>query len=174
MGWPRSLNTGHLIYRASRAPDLYTCSAPISGVFTRLLSNIKMALPHFISLERCAEWATTVEPFLPQLYELPRRLLDNITNPSNLVELYKQTNPLISGFAFSLFLGVVFLAVSEFNRNYSQVDRMWSLLPTLYNVHFKIWADLNNLSTQRLNLIVFWSVVWSVCDSNIYVCSVEG
>lgn len=129
-----------------------------------------MALPHFISLERCAEWSTTVEPFLPQLYELPRRLWDNVAKPSNLFELYKQTNPLVSGFAFSLILGAAFLAVSEYNRNYSQVDRLWSLLPTIYNVHFKIWADLNNLSTQRLNLIVFWSVLWSVCAFINHMC----
>ncbi|KAK9425858.1 hypothetical protein SUNI508_12836 [Seiridium unicorne] len=120
-----------------------------------------MALPHFLYLENCAEWSKTVEPFLPQLYELPRRLLDNLTNAHGLLELYKQTNPLVSGFAFSLFLGFVFLVVSEINRNYSQVDRMWSLLPTIYNVHFKVWADLNNISSPRLSLIVFWSAVWS-------------
>ncbi|KAH6654347.1 hypothetical protein BKA67DRAFT_535673 [Truncatella angustata] len=120
-----------------------------------------MAIPHFISLEACAEWSKTVEPFLPQLYELPRRLLDNITNPHSLLELYKQTNPLVSGFAFSLFLGAVFLVVAEVNRNWSQVDRMWSLLPTIYNAHFKVWADLNHLNTQRLNLILFWSTIWS-------------
>lgn len=122
-----------------------------------------MAQPHFLSLEDCAEWSKTVEPFLPQLYELPGRLLDNIADPGKLLQLYKQTNPLISGFAFSLFLGAVFLVVSEINRNYSQVDRMWSLLPTIYNVHFKVWASLNNVSSPRLDLIVFWSVVWSVC-----------
>lgn len=120
-----------------------------------------MALPHFLKLEDCADWSKTVEPFLPQLYELPYRLLDHITSPHDLLELYKQTNPLVSGFAFSLFAGVVFLVVSEANRNYSQVDRMWSLLPTIYNVHYKVWAELNNVSSPRLNLVLLWSVVWS-------------
>jgi hypothetical protein len=126
-----------------------------------------MALPHFLSLEDCADWSKTVEPFLPQLYELPQRVLDHINSPHDLLELYKQTNPLVSGFAFSLFAGVVFLVVSEANRNWSQVDRMWSLLPTMYNAHFKIWAHMNNVESQRLNLVLLWSCVWSVSNPDV-------
>ncbi|KAI5926575.1 hypothetical protein F4810DRAFT_545012 [Camillea tinctor] len=120
-----------------------------------------MALPSLQSLEDCAEYSKAVESFLPQLYELPWKVVDAVSNRDSLLDLYASTNPLISGFAFSLFLGAIFLAVSEFNRNYSQVDRMWSLLPTIYNAHFAAWSHLNNLSSQRLDLVLLWSLAWS-------------
>ena len=84
-----------------------------------------MALPTLNSLEECAEYAKVVEPFLPQLYELPRALQYTITSPdASLLQLYKETNPLVSGFSFSILLGAFFLVLSELNRNYSQVDRL--------------------------------------------------
>lgn len=121
-----------------------------------------MALPSLKTLEDCAEYSKVVEPYLPQLYELPWQAYDAATSSdASLLDLYKNTNPLISGFSFSVLLGAVFLVVSEINRNYSQVDRMWSLLPTVYNAHFALWSRLNNLPTQRVDLILLWSVVWS-------------
>ncbi|RYP83222.1 hypothetical protein DL769_001418 [Monosporascus sp. CRB-8-3] len=121
-----------------------------------------MALPPLKTLENCAEYSKAVEPYLPQLYELPWQAYDAATSSdASLLDLYKNTNPLISGLSFSVLLGAVFLVVSEINRNYSQVDRMWSLLPTLYNAHFALWARLNSLPTRRVDLILLWSVVWS-------------
>jgi steroid 5-alpha reductase family enzyme len=121
-----------------------------------------MALPIIQSLEDCAEYSKVVEPFLPQLYELPSNVLRVVTNGESLLNLYTSTNPLISGFAFSVFLGGIFWVASEVNRNYSQVDRFWSLLPAFYNAHFSVWAHLNGLPSQRVDLILFWSTVWSV------------
>ncbi|KAI2626568.1 DUF1295-domain-containing protein [Hypoxylon sp. NC1633] len=120
-----------------------------------------MALPWAKTLEDCAEYSQVVEPYLPQLYELPQKLVDVVSSRDSLVELYKNTNPLMSGLGFSIFLGAVFLVVSEINRNYSQVDRMWSLLPTIYNAHFAAWSHLNGLPSQRVNLVLFWSCLWS-------------
>ncbi|KAI2470431.1 DUF1295-domain-containing protein [Annulohypoxylon bovei var. microspora] len=120
-----------------------------------------MALPWVKSLEDCADYSQVVEPYLPQVYELPAKIIDAVSNHDSIVELYKSTNPLVSGLGFSIFLGAVFLALSEFNRNYSQVDRMWSLLPTIYNAHFATWSHLNDLSSQRVDLILFWSAIWS-------------
>ncbi|KAI1432933.1 DUF1295-domain-containing protein [Xylaria sp. CBS 124048] len=121
-----------------------------------------MALPTLKSLEDCADYAKTIEPFLSQLYELPSNVLSTVNNGESLLSLYMNTNPLISGFAFSLFLGGVFLIASEVNRNYSQVDRLWSLLPSFYNLHFAAWMHLNNLPSQRVDLVAFWSVIWSI------------
>ncbi|KAI0143548.1 hypothetical protein GGR57DRAFT_495215 [Xylariaceae sp. FL1272] len=120
-----------------------------------------MALPAIKSLEDCAEYAKVVEPFLPQLYDLPAKVVDTLSKRESLIQLYAETNPLIFGFGFSVFLGGIFLIASEVNRNYSQVDRFWSLLPAFYNVHFSIWAHLNGLPSQRVDLITFWSLVWS-------------
>ncbi|KAH8673635.1 hypothetical protein BX600DRAFT_455838 [Xylariales sp. PMI_506] len=120
-----------------------------------------MALPSLKTIEDCADYTQTVEPFLPELYQLPQKLLHNVSDPRALLGLYQDTNPLISGLAISIFLAAVFLVVSEFNRNYSQVDRMWSILPTFYIAHFKVWSYLNGISSQRLNLLLLWSAVWS-------------
>ncbi|KAI1822316.1 DUF1295-domain-containing protein [Xylaria intraflava] len=121
-----------------------------------------MALPTLKSLEDCADYAKAIEPFLPQLYGLPSEVFSTVTNGESILSLYMNTNPLISGFAFSIFLGGVFLIASEVNRNYSQVDRFWSLLPAFYNIHFSAWMHLNHLPSQRVDLVAFWSVIWSI------------
>ena len=121
-----------------------------------------MGLPILRSVKECGDFALTVEPFIPELYALPQLLLNNISSPAALKQLYIETNPLVSGFAASIFLGFVFLVVSEVNRNYSQVDRFWSILPNLYNVHMAVWAFLAGLPYSRLALVALFSTVWSV------------
>lgn len=121
-----------------------------------------MTLPIIKTLEDCADFSKTVEPFLPQLYSFPARLLDVIKGDESLLKLYATTNPLISGFAISLILGAVFLVAADINGNYSQVDRFWSLLPTFYIAHFDAWAHLVGISSKRLDLLLLWSTVWSV------------
>jgi steroid 5-alpha reductase family enzyme len=125
-----------------------------------------MTLPALISLEECSDWSKTVEPFIPQLYDLPKRLFETVQTGGSLLEVYKTTNPLISGFAFSVFLGAVFLVAAEINRNYSQVDRFWSLLPTFYIAHFDIWARLTGVPHQRIDLALLFSTLWSVSTLN--------
>ncbi|KAI0386094.1 DUF1295-domain-containing protein [Hypomontagnella monticulosa] len=120
-----------------------------------------MALPWVKTVEDCADYSRVVEPYLPQLYELPAKIVDTVSSRDSLIDLYKTTNPLVSGLGFSIFLGAVFLVVSEVNRNYSQVDRMWSLLPTVYNAHFAAWSHLNGLPSRRVDLVLLWSVIWS-------------
>ena len=121
-----------------------------------------MALPTLQSLEECADYYKTVEPFLPELYQLPEKLIQTVQNRSSLVELYAATNPLVSGFAISVLLGAVFLVVSEVNKNYSQVDRCWSILPTIYIAHFDLWARLAGIPSQRLDAALLYSTIWSV------------
>lgn len=125
-------------------------------------STKTMALPVVQSLEDCANFHQTVSPYVSQLYELPQQLIRSWSNSQELLNIYQSTNPLISAFAFSLFLAPVFLLVSEINKNYSQVDRCWSFLPTLYIAHFVSYAHLTGLPTQRLDSLLACSVVWSV------------
>jgi len=126
-----------------------------------------MALPTVLSLEDCADYYKTVEPFLPQLYALPEKLLQTAQNRSSFLDLYTATNPLVSGFAISVFLGAVFLVVSEINKNYSQVDRAWSILPTLYIAHFNLWARLTGVPSHRLDAALLYSTIWSVCTTSV-------
>jgi steroid 5-alpha reductase family enzyme len=126
-----------------------------------------MALPNISALEDCADFSKAVQPFIPQLYALPAKFLDVIWSREGLLNLYRETNPLISGFAVSLVLGAVFLVVAEINRNYSQVDRCWSLLPTLYIAHFDAWARLTGVPAQRIDLALLFSTIWSVSMTGI-------
>lgn len=121
-----------------------------------------MALPNVNSLEECADYYKTVEPFFPQLYDLPTKVLANLSDGDALLRLYIETNPLVSGGAFSLLLACIFFVAAEFNRNFSQVDRAWSILPAVYNAHFAIWARLSGDAHQRNDLIALFTVIWSV------------
>lgn len=121
-----------------------------------------MALPTINTVIDCADWSKAVEPYAPQLYDLPHQILQTFRSPHALKELYLSTNPLISGFALSLFLAPVFLAVSEANKNYSQVDRCWSLLPTLYNAHYVLYAHATGLPTKRMDALLAFSTIWSM------------
>lgn len=121
-----------------------------------------MALPALNALEECSDFSRTVEPFIPQFYELPEKILQVLQSDGSLRALYVGTNPLISAFAFSLVLAVVFLIVSEINKNYSQVDRLWSLLPTFYLAHFNVWARMAGLPSQRLDVMLLFGVMWSI------------
>src|ERR1700722_14456159 len=108
-------------------------------------SNTTMALPMIKTLTESTDFSRTVLPYLSQLYDLPQQILQSWSNTTELQSIYLSTNPLISAFALSLFLAPVFLIVSEINRNYSQVDRCWSILPTVYNAHFAIYAHMSGL-----------------------------
>lgn len=149
-------------------PFIFTSSLhfvhfPISHINMPLISSTAiMALPAVKTLQDCADWSKTVEPFIPQLQAFPQQAAHHLASITDLRNLYASTNPLVSATAFSLFLSPLCLIVSEINRNYSQVDRLWSLLPALYNVHYAIWAHVNGLPTQRVDNIAIISVVWSV------------
>ena len=121
-----------------------------------------MGLPVIKAISDCADFSKTVSPYIPQLYELPQQILQTITNLQGLKVLYVSTNPFISAFALSLFLAPIFLIISEINKNYSQVDRCWSLLPTVYNAHYALYAHAVGLPTQRLDMLLAFSTVWSV------------
>lgn len=131
-----------------------------------------MALPVVHTLTECADFTQTVSPYIYQLYDLPQQILQSYSNTTELYNLYLSTNPVISGFAFSLLLAPIFLLVSEVNRNCSQVDRCWSILPTLYNAHFTIYAHLSELPTKRLDNLLAFSVLWSVCSSHYQVFNI--
>jgi hypothetical protein len=123
---------------------------------------VDAALPLVKTLPDCADYFKTVQPFLPQLYDLPYRVAAHITDLQGLQDIYLATNPLITSLAIALFLTPLVLVVSEINKNYSQVDRLWSIIPAFYNVHYAIWANLNGLPTLRLNHVMAVSIIWSM------------
>lgn len=126
------------------------------------LAATGIALPAVKTLTDCADYAKTFEPFLPQLYALPHLVYTSLGDLDSLVTIYASTNPAISGLAFCIAAFPVFFLVAEINKNYSQVDRVWSLLPTFFNIHYALWARLNGLPTQRIDNVLAFSVIWSV------------
>lgn len=121
-----------------------------------------MVLPQVKSLHECVDYSKVIEPFVPHFYELPYKIWDNIDSLDGLKSAYVTTNPLVSGFALSLVFGLITLIASEINRNYSQVDRLWSILPNVFVVHIAVWARLAGLPHDRVDLIAAFTTIWSV------------
>jgi hypothetical protein len=127
--------------------------------------RIAMALPVVRTALECSDFYQTVLPYANQLSALPQIYFESITNPAALRQIYLDTNPLITAFAFSLALAPIFLLVSEINKNYSQVDRVWSILPTVYNAHYAVYAHMMGMETKRLDTVLVASLLWSVCSN---------
>ncbi|KAL4906628.1 hypothetical protein BDW74DRAFT_150843 [Aspergillus multicolor] len=123
-----------------------------------------LPLPEVKSLADCVSFNHAVRPFLSQVVALPERLQPAIAakDVNALKDIYLSTNPFASALAFTLFSSVLFIIFSEINRNYSQVDRFWSILPSVFNVHFAIWARLSGLRTLNLDTIAAISLIWTV------------
>lgn len=122
-----------------------------------------MALPVVGSLSDCASYFDTVQPYFAQLQPLPGVIFESIQNPAALKQIYLDTNPLVSALTFAIATAPIFLVVSEINRNYSQVDRVWSILPTIFNLHYAVYAYLEGLSLKRVLTVTAVSTFWSVC-----------
>lgn len=137
-------------------------SRPRRTAMPLFTDTFNMALPVTETVADCADLARTVLPYVSQLYDLPQQILQSYNDPAEVQKIYLSTNPLVTAFAFSLFVSPIFLLISEINRNYSQVDRLWSILPTIYNAHYVLYAHLTGLPTQRLDNLLAVSVVWSV------------
>ncbi|KAG6148324.1 hypothetical protein E4U24_005777 [Claviceps purpurea] len=120
------------------------------------------ALPVLKAIEDCGHYSHTVEPFIDQFYQLPGRLVASGGSIEALHRLYVETNPLVTGFSASLLVAALCLIVSEFNRNYSQIDRLWSILPNLHVLHLALWARMAGLPHARIDLVAIFSTAWSI------------
>ena len=121
-----------------------------------------LPLPRVESLLDYTSFQLTVLPYLTQLQWLPGSLREAGYDVDSLRAVYLATNPLVSALAFSGTLAGLFFIAAEINRNYSQVDRFWSILPALYNVHFALWARLSGIRTQTVDTIAVISLIWGV------------
>lgn len=132
------------------------------------LAQMALPLPPVLSPAECAQFGRSFarDVFSSQLARLPAHLVEaGITKPDsldNLREIYVSTNPFVTVLAFALVLCPVFVLVSEITRNYSQVDRVWSILPVVYNAHYAIWARLSGLPTSRLDSVALFTLFWGV------------
>jgi len=99
-----------------------------------------------------------VKPFIPQLYTVKGLL----SNPSSFPEFYRSTNSLIISVIFAFATSVLVYLISEITGNLSQVDRLWSVIPVFYSLHFLLYGWIHGLVSPRLfmssGLLILWGV----------------
>lgn len=127
---------------------------------------MSLPLPPVQSLADCASFQQTVLPFVEQLRLLPAALQEAGRDVVALKQLYLATNPMVTSLALSVAMAGFFLVFSEITRNNSQVDRCWSLLPAVYNVHYAVWARMVGIKAESVDTIAAITVIWSVCHIN--------
>ena len=73
------------------------------------------------------------------------------------VEVYRSTDPLVAALWVAGGLGLVCWVLSIVTKEYSWVDRLWSITPALFAVHF---AGHVGFRDPRLNLMATLTVLW--------------
>ncbi|KAI7864819.1 hypothetical protein BDF14DRAFT_1830869 [Spinellus fusiger] len=66
-----------------------------------------------------------------------------IAHPDLIVKCYLATDPLFTGLLAVVVFSTIHYIVSEITKNYSQVDKAWSILPPVYAWHFALHDYLN-------------------------------
>ncbi|KAF3910062.1 hypothetical protein ABW21_db0209408 [Orbilia brochopaga] len=103
---------------------------------------------------------------LPNFSQLVQAVLAGLQQvvhgDSDFSSFYKNTDPLGTAILGSLLLSTLALGLSEITRNFSQVDRWWSLAPALYVLHYAYWARVNGLSSDRIDTAAVVVAIWSI------------
>ena len=79
--------------------------------------------------------------------------------PMGLMELYRSTDPLTTALWVAGGLALLCWLLSVITKEYSWVDRLWSITPPLFALHF---AGHPGFSDPRLNLMAALAVLWGV------------
>ena len=74
-----------------------------------------------------------------------------------MIELYRNTDPLISALWIAGGFALLCWVLSLITKEYSWVDRLWSITPPLFSVHF---AGAASFEDARLNLMAGLTVLW--------------
>ncbi|KAI9256572.1 hypothetical protein BDA99DRAFT_539635 [Phascolomyces articulosus] len=85
----------------------------------------------------------------------------DLQNPKFILQYYKSTDALIFASIIMVALVVIHCVMGELTRDYSQVDRAWSILPPMYAWHFAFHDYLNRSSfNPRLILAAILLSIW--------------
>ena len=76
-----------------------------------------------------------------------------------MIELYRNTDPLISSLWIAGGFALLCWVLSLITKEYSWVDRLWSITPPLFSVHF---AGAGSFEDPRLNLMAALTLLWGV------------
>lgn len=78
---------------------------------------------------------------------------------SGLLELYRATDPMVTALWGAGGFALLCWVLSLITKEYSWVDRLWSITPPLFAVHFAGYAGFDD---TRLNLMAALTVLWGV------------
>jgi steroid 5-alpha reductase family enzyme len=76
-----------------------------------------------------------------------------------MLEIYRETDPLVTALWVAGGLALLCWVLSVVTKEYSWVDRLWSITPVLFAVHFAGYAGF---ADARLNLMAGLTVLWGV------------
>ena len=76
-----------------------------------------------------------------------------------MLELYRTTDPLVTALWGAGGFALLCWVLSLLTKEYSWVDRLWSITPPLFAVHFAAYVGF---ADARLNLMAGLAVVWGV------------
>lgn len=88
---------------------------------------------------------------------------NTLLNPIQWFVLYKETHALVSIVTLVIIISFLCFVFALPSRNYSQVDRLWSVLPFAYVYHFLIISYLNHEKVDaRLLLMAALTTAWGM------------
>ncbi|KAG0172740.1 hypothetical protein DFQ30_009756 [Apophysomyces sp. BC1015] len=91
------------------------------------------------------------------------QLQATMQDPHLLLELYRATDPILTALVIVAVFTTSHYILSELTRNYSQVDKAWSILPGLYAWHFFIHDYLlKNTINPRLLIASVLITLWGI------------
>ena len=127
------------------------------------MTSAIMFLPQ---LENCdpalATFSESVARFFMQTFNREIQISDFITF-AGFSNLYFTTNPFVGALILCTFVSATCYIVSEINKNYSQVDRIWSIAPFMYTLHFFVFSyHYDGLKNTRLAIITGIQLIWSI------------
>ncbi|KAF8470585.1 hypothetical protein BDZ91DRAFT_840794 [Kalaharituber pfeilii] len=123
------------------------------------LPSYAHVLPALRSLQDVTNLHASIFPFLPKLKEDLHSLS---TRSLPVVDFYHNTNPLLTAILLTHAVAAGTFIFSSITRNYSQVDRLWAILPAIYIGHFTYFAHAHGLPSSRLDSLATLALIWSV------------
>ncbi|CAG8741525.1 28443_t:CDS:2 [Gigaspora margarita] len=75
---------------------------------------------------------------------------------------YGCSDPLFTAVIASLFITLLVWLLSVITRNYSQVDRLWTILPVIYTWHFVLYDCFKDLSTCNLRFLNVRGIIMGI------------
>eukprot|EP00898_Chlorokybus_atmophyticus_P000337 jgi/Chlat1/1303/Chrsp118S08657 len=105
-----------------------------------------------------ASWST-VQPIYESVWLSLKHLHAAQLHPAAVLAAYQKADPLASALVIALIVSVIVYVLSIITGNVSQVDRLWSLLPGFYVVHFTLPTLLQYLE-PRLLIMLLLPLLW--------------